>query len=97
MLFNQKVDYPKLVEEVSQEVYDEHFTAEELRDLLAFYKTPTGRKTIKIMPQLFSESMNKTSERLAPEVQPIVKEIIEEEMRRIEKLMPRKAPPRKRR
>lgn len=41
---------PKLVE-----IYVRDFTEDELKQLLAFYKTPVGAKALKIMPNLFAE------------------------------------------
>jgi uncharacterized protein len=38
-------------------VYDRHFTADELRGLLAFYRTPTGRKLLQEQPAIIRESM----------------------------------------
>ncbi|GBD50706.1 DUF2059 domain-containing protein [Methylopila sp. Yamaguchi] len=38
-------------------VYAKHFSAQELKDMLAFYETPTGRKTITVMPALMGELM----------------------------------------
>ncbi len=35
--------------------YAKIFTLQELRDLLAFYKTPTGIKTIRVMPEFLTE------------------------------------------
>lgn len=40
-----------------EELYLRHFTAAELRDMTAFYRTPTGRKSLEVMPQLQAESM----------------------------------------
>lgn len=95
-LFKQRVNYSQLVEDVSYELYDKYYTADELRDLTVFYKSATGQKAIKIMPQMFAESMAKTSERLTPVIQEIVKEIINEELERIEKTPPvQKARPRR--
>ena len=37
--------------------YAERFSAGELRDLLAFYQTPTGRRLIAEMPELMMQSM----------------------------------------
>ena len=34
------------------QIYAEAFTENELRDLIAFYKTPTGQKTLSLMPEL---------------------------------------------
>ena len=36
-------------------IYAKHFTAAELRDMLAFYKTPTGQKSLKAMPQVMTD------------------------------------------
>jgi uncharacterized protein len=36
-------------------IYAKHFTAGELRDMLAFYKTPTGQKSLKAMPQVMTD------------------------------------------
>lgn len=38
-------------------VYAEFFTEKEIRDMLAFYETPTGKKTIATMPQILNKSM----------------------------------------
>jgi hypothetical protein len=82
---------------VSYELYDQHFTVEDLRHMIAFYKTATGEKLISIMPRLFSESMAKISERLTPIVQAISQEIMEEELKRAEAASPVKKAPRRRR
>jgi len=36
-------------------IYARHFTAAELRDLIAFYRTPTGAKALQQMPQVMGE------------------------------------------
>jgi hypothetical protein len=36
-------------------IYMEEFTEKELQEILAFYKTPTGRKTLEKMPQLMAK------------------------------------------
>jgi uncharacterized protein len=48
------------VEEVTDqivEVYARHFTGDELRQVTAFYRTPTGQKLLEEMPALMQESM----------------------------------------
>ncbi len=39
-------------------IYDRYFTMAEINELVAFYKTELGRKTINIMPQLLGETMS---------------------------------------
>lgn len=38
-------------------VYDKHFTQEEIRQLIAFYSTPIGRKMVHEQPAVAQESM----------------------------------------
>jgi len=38
-------------------VYHKYLTLEDTRALIAFYNTPVGRKTIRVMPQLTQEAM----------------------------------------
>jgi hypothetical protein len=37
------------------EIYGKRFTTKELGDLIAFYKTPTGRKAARLLPELMGE------------------------------------------
>ncbi len=48
------------------EIYAKYFTAAELNDLLAFYKTPTGAKALKALPQVTAEIAQKMLPRLQP-------------------------------
>lgn len=47
---------PALYQEIVP-LYHKHFTADEVRGMLAFYASPLGQKTIDVMPMLVSESM----------------------------------------
>ena len=38
-------------------IYVSNFTVAELRELVAFYATPIGRKTLLVMPQILQQSM----------------------------------------
>ena len=48
-------------------VYARHFTAQELRDMLAFYKSTVGQKALKTMPIVMAE----VGERFKPRVQAV--------------------------
>jgi hypothetical protein len=87
-LFSEKVNFAQLVDNISYSIYDKYFTEDELRDLVTFYQTPTGRKTIEVLPQLFTDSMTKTSEVLIPKMQQIVDEVLAEEKARLDKEVP---------
>lgn len=82
-LVKQQVDFAKLMEDISYSVYDKHFTEGELRDLITFYQSPTGRKSITVMPQLFADSMQKSSEILIPQFQGIIGQLMREEQERL--------------
>lgn len=87
-LFKQKVNFAQLMDDISYSLYGKYFTESELSDLVAFYKSPTGKKTIEVMPQLFAESMAKTSDALLPKVREIIGEVMNEEMKLWEKEQP---------
>ncbi len=79
-MFLERINYQQIVEEVYYPIYDKYFTEEDLQALIEFYQTPTGRKTIEFMPQLFQESMQKTAQVLNPTIKSIMQEIIAEEL-----------------
>jgi len=81
-LIMSKMDLPTLIEEITYKVYDKYFSENELKDLTAFYKSATGRKSIEVMPSLFSESINEAIIALKPKMTRIMDELREEELKR---------------
>lgn len=79
----QVVDYKKYIEESIYPLYDKFFTEQELHDLVAFYRTPTGQKVVDTMPQLFAESIRVAREKLLPQITPLLQELIEEDKKNI--------------
>ena len=57
------------------EVYAQTFTTDELRDMITFYRTPTGRKTLEKMPELMQKGME-IGQALAMEHQEELQEMI---------------------
>jgi hypothetical protein len=47
-----RMDYQKYAEEAYVPLFDEHFTADELKELIAFFKTKPGQKLVTIMPSI---------------------------------------------
>lgn len=50
---------PKLVDQLYNQVvplYASHFSAEDVKALTAFYRSPTGKKSLEVMPVLMNES-----------------------------------------
>jgi uncharacterized protein len=82
-LFSKKIDFGQLIENLSYELYAKYFTEDELKDLIAFYGSQTGKKTIEVMPRLFAESMSRTAEIIKPKLTEIITELTTEESDRI--------------
>jgi uncharacterized protein len=63
-------------------LYDKYFTGAELKEMLRFYNSPLGKKTVKVMPSLMAEGMKvgqKWGESLGPQVAQRVKARLEKE------------------
>ncbi len=82
-LFVQKIDLGKVMDEVALKVYDKNFTEFELKDIIAFYKTPTGQKSLKQMPEVLKESMDLTATLIAPQMGQIIQQLMTEERARL--------------
>ncbi len=82
-LFVQKIDLGKVMDEVALKVYDKNFTESELKDIIAFYKTPTGQKSLKQMPEVLKESMDLTATLIAPQMGQIIQQLMKEERARL--------------
>ena len=76
----KRVNYSELVEKIGVEIYNKHFTEAELKELIAFNKTPTAQKFVKIRPQIIAEMMSGVEKFLAPEIIPLINEIIDSEL-----------------
>lgn len=46
----------------TKEIYARHFSETEMRDMIAFYRSPTGQKVVAEMPALMRESVPLSSE-----------------------------------
>lgn len=54
--FKKSADLNELMAEMVP-IYDKNFSHAEIKDMLAFYATPTGKKVIKMMPVVTQEAM----------------------------------------
>lgn len=75
----REIDFAKLVEEVNYPLLDKFFTVADLKDLIAFYKSPTGQKAITLQPQIYTEATTRLNAVLLPAVQKVMKKITDEE------------------
>ena len=74
--FEKEMD-PKQMVEMIVPIYDRHFVEQDLRDLIAFYETPTGRKLVSALPQITAESMAIGMEWGKTTAERIVKRLVE--------------------
>lgn len=76
------------IREDMAKIYTKHYTASELQEIQNFYMTPTGQKSIKLMPEIAAESMKVTQEKMMPhmsEMQESIQRLAEEEIKQEEK------------
>ena len=76
---NDQTGMAKLSEEVIFRVYDSTFTETELREVIAFYRTPTGRKANEFLRSLSSRVQSEMAPILQKEVQQILDPNLEAE------------------
>ncbi|HSS20671.1 MAG TPA: DUF2059 domain-containing protein [Pyrinomonadaceae bacterium] len=84
-LIKQRVDFNKLIADISVPLHDKYFTEAELRDLVVFYKSSTGQKVIDVMPKLLSESMEQIARTVVPQIVNAVDQLQREETERMKK------------
>jgi hypothetical protein len=90
----QKINYVQVVEDISAASFDKYFNESELKEWIAFYKSPLGKKTIELMPTIYAESMQKISNVLLPLFQEEINKVIADEMEQLEQeLKPATSPP----
>lgn len=61
-------------------IYAKYFSHEDIRQMIAFYETPAGRKSVEVMPELMSESMQVTMQWFA-KVNPVIQERVTSQLR----------------
>lgn len=74
--FNKYMSWASLKEDMVK-IYMDEFSEEELKELLAFYQTPIGRKTIQKMPSLLAKGAELGQQRVQqhlPELQQAIQE-----------------------
>jgi len=84
-LFSKRIDFTQIVEDIAYDLYSRYFTEAEIKDLVTFYRSPTGKKSIDLSPKMFAESMSTAMERINPKVLEIITELSNEEAERIKK------------
>lgn len=71
-LFSEKLTAPGGLMDMIVPIYAKHLSHQEIRELIAFYQTPLGRKTISVLPLVTQESMQagqRWGQALGPEME----------------------------
>ncbi|OKH18607.1 DUF2059 domain-containing protein [[Limnothrix rosea] IAM M-220] len=87
-LMQAEIDFAAVQEDIDFKLYNEYYSAAELADLIAFYKTPTGQKTAEIYPQLAQRSMELFSAEVTPTMMEIQQQVLMEELSAGFEMMP---------
>ncbi len=59
-------------------IYDRNFTEDEIKELMTFYKSPTGKKSIELIPNIQKELMGVMFSKYLPNFQMKVKVLMDE-------------------
>jgi len=79
-----RVGYEALLNRLYAESYDEHFSETEIRELIAFYRTPIGQKYVGFVPKVAVSLQQKAQAAIQAPMTTITREILEEEMKLLE-------------
>ena len=76
----KEVKIAEIVEQLYYKLYPKYFSNEELKQLIAFYKSPLGKKVLTVMPSLTADIMHEMMTTIMPKIQALMKRIMQEEM-----------------
>lgn len=79
---SKRLDFGEIVQQVALEFYDRHFTEAEIKELIAFYRTPAAQKLIQLVPQMMTEMMPRMQELMMPAVMQTITEVVAEEKKK---------------
>lgn len=79
-LMKNEISWKKM-EPAVMDIYNRNFTEKEVADMLAFYRTETGKSVIKKLPVVMQESMQMSNgmvQKIIPEIQKLSQELAAE-------------------
>ncbi len=78
-LLPERLDFESVRTTVYAPLWERHFDEQELREIAAFYKSPTGQKLLRVMPGMMEEGMETTFRVTQPRVMEVVGEVLAEQ------------------
>lgn len=82
-LVREKIDYGEWIRGVYEPLYAKYFTEEQLADLVAFYKTPTGQQVVKALPEIEREAMQTAGAQIQEKFAALARQVDEERRARL--------------
>lgn len=80
--FPKRINFGELLERAGMEMYGKHFTEDELKELIAFHKTPVAQKLLRLLPQITAETIPKVTEWVTPTFTQLMDEVFIEEKKK---------------
>ena len=74
--FPEEVDLDGVLVEAYLPLYDRHFDEPELESIVGFYRSPPGRKMIRVLPALIQEGVTATMELIQPQLMRVVGRVL---------------------
>jgi len=78
-LLPERLDFESVRTTVYAPLWERHFDEQELREIAAFYKSPTGQKVLRVMPGMMEEGMEATFRVTQPRVMEVVGAVLAEQ------------------
>jgi hypothetical protein len=78
MMQTTRLIMKKMMDEDMVALYDKYFSQKEINDYIAFYKTPSGQKFIKVTPDISKDLMMIMMQKYVPQIQEAIKAKTEE-------------------
>ncbi|HYR74557.1 MAG TPA: DUF2059 domain-containing protein [Pyrinomonadaceae bacterium] len=80
---NDQTEIAKLSEEVIYRIYDTSFTEAELKEVLAFYRTPSGQKAAVFLPSLSSRVQTEFGPVIQQKLQVLIQPMLQTEIEQL--------------
>lgn len=77
-LFTEQIDMNKLCLDIYTEIYDKYFSEDELKKLLAFYKSPIGKRMVEMQPKIATEAIQLTHKEIDSKMLGITQQVVQE-------------------
>ncbi len=87
MYISEKMPYEQVEQEIYMPLYKETYTQDEVKELIAFYSSPVGKKTIEFSQKIPEQAAKKSAEKYDSLITEYVKQQIDENIDLVKKEM----------